>query len=69
MNAPRRAGKSPGPMKQPPRKAVPEVVQAPFGLGDKVTISEAGRELAASEAEQKRRLHQDGGAGNPVDDH
>ncbi|MBF0481249.1 MAG: hypothetical protein HQK81_12980 [Desulfovibrionaceae bacterium] len=56
MNAPRRPVKKPAPKMQPVRKAAPEAVVAPFGLGDKVTISEAGKKLAADAAEQKRRL-------------
>jgi hypothetical protein len=59
MNAPRRPGKQPPMMQKPPRKPAPEVVVAPFGLGDKVTISEAGKKLAASEAEKKWRLQQE----------
>jgi hypothetical protein len=53
-------------MKQPPRKPTPEVVLAPFGLGDQVTISDAGRKLAVSEAEKKWRLHQESGGASGI---
>jgi len=66
MNAPRRPGKRPAMMKQPPRKPTPEVVLAPFGLGDQVTISDAGRKLAVSEAEKKWRLHQESGGASGI---